>query len=64
MKINGKETALEKSVALDVLMEEKGFDVKKIAVMKNGNIVPKAEYSNTIICNEDSLEVVSFVGGG
>lgn len=64
MKINGKETALEKSVALDVLMEEKGFDVKKIAVMKNGNIVPKAEYSNTIICDEDSLEVVSFVGGG
>ena len=41
-----------------------GFDIKKIAVMKNGNIVPKAEYGNTIICDEDSLEVVSFVGGG
>lgn len=64
MKINGKETALEKCVALDVLMEERGFDVKKIAVMKNGNIVPKAEYGNTIICDKDILEVVSFVGGG
>jgi thiamine biosynthesis protein thiS len=51
-------------VALDLLMEERGFDIKKIAVMKNGNIVPKAEYGNTIICDEDSLEVVSFVGGG
>ncbi len=64
MKINGKETSIEKPVALDLLMEERGFDIKKIAVMKNGNIVPKAEYVNTIICDEDSLEVVSFVGGG
>ena len=64
MKINGKETSIEKPVALDLLMEERGFDIKKIAVMKNGNIVPKAKYGNTIICDEDSLEVVSFVGGG
>ena len=41
MKINGKETSIEKPVALDLLMEERGFDIKKIAVMKNGNIVPR-----------------------
>lgn len=29
MKINGKETSIEKPVALDLLMEERGFDIKK-----------------------------------
>lgn len=64
MKINGKEIPYEKEVTLDVLMEQQGFDIKKIAVMKNGEIVPKAEFSQTLIGAEDSLEVVSFVGGG
>ena len=64
MKINGKEIPYEKEVTLDVLMEKQGFDIKKIAVMKNGEIVPKAEFSQTLIGAEDSLEVVSFVGGG
>lgn len=64
MKINGKEIALEKEITLDILMEKQGFDIKKIAVMKNGEIVPKAEFAQTLIGAEDSLEVVSFVGGG
>lgn len=64
MKINGKETPYEKEVALDVLMEQQGFDIKKIAVMKNGEIVPKTDFGKTLIGAEDSLEVVSFVGGG
>lgn len=64
MKINGKEIALEKEITLDILMEKQGFDIKKIAVMKNGEIVPKAEFAQTLIGAEDILEVVSFVGGG
>lgn len=64
MKINGKEIALEKEITLDILMEKQGFDIKKIAVMKNGEIVPKAEFAKTLIGAEDILEVVSFVGGG
>lgn len=64
MKINGKEIALEKEITLDILMEKQGFDIKKIAVMKNGEIVPKVEFAKTLIGAEDSLEVVSFVGGG
>ena len=64
MKINGKEVALEQEITLDALMESHGFDIRKIAVMKNGEIIPKADYSQTIVNNEDSLEVVSFVGGG
>ena len=41
-----------------------GFSDKRIAVEKNGEIVPKGEYSNVILSDSDTLEVVAFVGGG
>ena len=40
------------------------YDPARIAVERNGEIVPKAQYDATILQDGDSLEVVSFVGGG
>ena len=40
------------------------FDPARIAVEKNGEIVPKASYDSTVLKDGDILEVVSFVGGG
>ena len=40
------------------------YDSKRIAVEKNGEIVPKAKYAETLLADGDTLEVVSFVGGG
>lgn len=40
------------------------YDPKRIAVERNGDIVPKAQYSETVLMDGDSIEVVSFVGGG
>lgn len=64
MKINGKEIKLENETVLSGILEDQGFNLLKIAAMKNGDIVPKAEYDKTLINDNDSLEVVSFVGGG
>ncbi len=64
MKLNGKEIKIETSMALSVILENQGFNRLKIAVMINGDIVPKAEYDKTMVNNNDNLEVVSFVGGG
>lgn len=40
------------------------YDTKRIAVERNGDIVPKAQYDATILQDGDTMEVVSFVGGG
>lgn len=40
------------------------YDPKRIAVECNGGIVPKAQYGETVLADGDSLEIVSFVGGG
>ena len=40
------------------------YDPKRIAVERNGEIVFKSQYSETVLEDGDSLEIVSFVGGG
>ncbi|MCD8133599.1 MAG: sulfur carrier protein ThiS [Clostridiales bacterium] len=45
-------------------LEQTGYDPVRVAVERNGVIVPKAEYENTVLEDGDEVEVVSFVGGG
>ena len=40
------------------------YDMKRIATELNGDIVPKATYAETVLKDGDSIEIVSFVGGG
>ena len=63
VKINGnQENAAGKTLA--EYLETTSFDTRRIAVEINGEIVPKAQYANTLINDGDIIEVVSFVGGG
>lgn len=64
MKINGKTVELQTAICLFEFLEQNGFDVSKIAVEQNGKIVSKVSYKDTMLSNNDSIEVVSFVGGG
>lgn len=36
----------------------------RVAVERNGEIVPKAKYAGTVLADGDSVEIVGFVGGG
>lgn len=40
------------------------YERKRVAVERNGNIVPKADYDRVVLEDGDSLEIVSLVGGG
>lgn len=40
------------------------YNPARIAVERNGEIVSKADYPATVLQDGDSVEVVSFVGGG
>ncbi len=63
VKINGKNFDVSGKTISDFLSTT-NYDVKRIAVEKNGDIVPKAAYENTVLRDGDLVEVVSFVGGG
>lgn len=45
-------------------LENTTYEIRYIAVERNGDIVPKTAYSTTIINDGDNIEIVSFVGGG
>ncbi|MCI9575243.1 MAG: sulfur carrier protein ThiS [Clostridiales bacterium] len=64
MKINGVSIPLPAPVSLVELLEQQGYPTTRIAVEKNGEIVPKGAYETTVIADDDVLEIVSFVGGG
>ena len=63
VKING--TACDVSgKTLAEYLAATSYDSKRIAVERNGEIVPKAAYEVTVLEENDTLEIVSFVGGG
>ena len=64
MKLNGTVYSLEQPVCLSDLLEQHDFQTQRIAVEMNGNIIPKTTYDQVTVTDNDTLEVVSFVGGG
>ena len=63
VKING----VQKDVAgmtLNDYLESEHYNLKRVAVECNGDIVPKAQYPSFVLKDEYEIEVVSFVGGG
>ena len=64
LRVNGKECPcyIGKSVR-DMLLQAQ-FSTERVAVERNGAILPKMAYAETILRDGDTVEVVSFVGGG
>ena len=63
VKINGVQMDIAGNTLAQYLATT-NYDPKRIAVERNGEIVPKVQYEQTVLEDGDSLETVSFVGGG
>lgn len=63
VKVNGAELDISGKTIAEYLAET-SYDIKRIAVERNGDIVPKSQYGEVILADGDSVEIVSFVGGG
>ena len=63
VKINGESLPVA-GQTLAAYLAATDYDLKRIAVERNGEIIPKAQYGETVLVDGDSLEVVSLVGGG
>ena len=63
VKVNGEEIAADGKMLLDYL-EEADYVPARIAVERNGEIVPRAAYESVQLAAGDVVEIVSFVGGG
>jgi sulfur carrier protein len=65
LTINGKSRTFAAEVATVAdLVHALGLEGTRIAVEKNGAIVPKSRHADTALVDGDRLEIVGAVGGG
>lgn len=62
--LNGQPMALAAPLSLAQLVEQLGFAGKRIAIERNGEIVPKSQHVTCMLAAQDRLEIVVAVGGG
>lgn len=62
--VNGEAHAVEAGLSLAGLIERLGHAGRRIAVERNGEIVPKRLHGETVLAAGDRLEIVVAVGGG
>ena len=64
IKVNGNTRHFESPLAVSELLAHLALAGKKIAVERNGEIVPRGAHGSTLLLNGDQLEIVVAVGGG
>jgi sulfur carrier protein len=62
--INGEARQFPEALTVAALTDTLGLTGKRIAVERNGEIVPKSRHGATPLINGDRLEIVVAVGGG
>lgn len=64
MKVNGEVISVTGSITVHALLEQQGYPLNRIAVEVNREIVPKAQYDTYMLHDDDTIEIVCFMGGG
>ena len=64
MKVNGKNMDMDEITTISSLLNKLGINEEKVVVELNKEIVIKEEYSKINLQEDDTIEVISFVGGG
>ena len=64
IKINGESRQFPEALTVAGLIEQLGYTGKRIAVERNGEIVPRGRHAETLLASGDQLEIVVAVGGG
>jgi len=62
--VNGAAQRFDAPLDVSSLLHRLSMAGKKVAVEKNGAIVPRSAHADTLIADGDQLEIVVAVGGG
>jgi sulfur carrier protein len=64
LSINGEPRGFPAPLDLAHLIDELALAGKKVAIERNGEIIPRSRYADTPLVDGDRLEIVVAVGGG
>ncbi len=62
--LNGESYELEQPLSVTDLLARLEIDSRRVAVEHNLTIVRRHVFSDTVVRDGDSVEIVNFVGGG
>ena len=62
--VNGRERRFDAPLDVAALLARLELAGRKVAVEKNGELVPRSAHASTPVCDGDRLEIVVAVGGG
>ncbi len=61
--LNGEPTSIQ-SRTIAELLEEYALQVPRVAVVRNGDVVPRGEFADCAIAQEDVIDIITIIGGG
>ena len=64
LSINGQQRQFPAPLSIADLIVELDLAGKRIAVEKNGEIIPRSQHGDARVMDGDQLEIVVAVGGG
>ena len=64
ISVNGSTQHYDRPLAVSELLQKMALAGKKVAVERNGEIVPRGVHGTTLLADGDRLEIVAAVGGG
>ena len=62
--LNGETREISSPLTLSGLLEQLRLSGQRLAVERNGGIVPRSEHAQTALAEGDRLEIVKAIGGG
>ena len=62
--VNGESVAFPLGTSVATLLAARGLAGKRVAVERNGEIVPRSKHADTTLIHGDHVEIVIAVGGG
>lgn len=64
IKVNGRDKEWEKDLTVDLLLEKCKYTFPLIMVKINGKYISKEKYKDTLIMDNDDVQVIHSIAGG
>lgn len=62
--LNGEKRKIAEPATIASLLETLGLAERRVAVLRNGEVVRRAEFEATDLSEGDSIDIIHMVGGG
>ena len=62
--LNGERFELDSPLSVAALLTKLDIDPRRVAVEHNLNIIKRQTYTDVVVSEGDTVEIVNFVGGG